>query len=727
MTHYAFACAVLFLLWPRLFLRTDPGDRLAGVYALFMKAACVYIVMGYVLVALKLYEFMAVAAVLILLSARRLWQRGGQEARAAAARKLTLSFYALFDGGMRLRLSRPWRWRHRQVTGTRRAVREEIVLREADGGSSSTQTFNGHASNNLAVRSRCAEERAASGVTRSAMREAAPGGNGDASPAAGGQQAGGWRSASWSRHLRGWAPNVLLLAVLGAGAYIRFHDAVHYAAPALSDGAVTLAWMKYINARLLFHDGLYPQGFHITLSLLSKFAAIDPLYILKYTGPLCGVLTSAGFYFALSRLTGSPYAGIAGAAVHSFGGPFLFGGDWERQAATNSQEFAFVFVFPSLYFLLRYFKTGGRLAFRTALAGLSVAGFAHSLAFAYAGMGVGVCLIAAMLVKETRQWRAIGAAAVAAAITAVATYAPIQIGLWLGVPMNKSATEFLTSTTVAAIPVLTGADKLGLAALAVIAASLLISWKRGDRRLAEWFAVGMGTASFLLYYIAPYLTGSVVLASRTQALWALSICFSAGFAWWSAWRIFGAWRLRPALEAAAAAISLLIVAVSFAPGPIVTYKMDWESMFRQYLRIAGEQPLHTWTMFSQEEGYSLVYGIGWHQYVRTLVDAYDPALPGLTRYGQTAPDPNLTSTVFIVEEKQVFHVPTNLIIYGKLEEERYAKHEEEWRLLADWLRVYSAHHGPPAVFYEDAHIRIWYIERPEAKDKNYRRLWGSTS
>ncbi|MFC4103348.1 hypothetical protein [Paenibacillus xanthanilyticus] len=677
MMHFAFACAVLFLLWPRLFLRAEPGDRLAGVFALFMKAACLYIVLGYVLVALRLYEFMAVAAVLALLSARRLWQRGGKQARADLTRQLRLRFYAMFDGG--LRLGRPWRWKHAQGTNALRPSGERDVRSEADLGQG-----------DRAVNS----QRAAAG-------------------------------AHWRARLRDWMPSALLLAVLGAGAYIRFYDAVHYAAPALSDGAVTLAWMKYISERILFHDGLYPQGLHIILSLLEKFAAIDPLYVQKYTGPLCGLATAAGFYFVLSRLTGSPYAGIAGAAVYSFGGSFLMGGDWERQAATNAQEFAFVFIFPSLYFLLRYLQTGGRFAFRTALAGLGATGFVHTLALAYAGMGVGVCLIAAALGRDTRAWRRIGAAAAGAAGTAVATYAPIQIGAWLGIPMHGSSADFLTSTTAAVIPELTGADKLGLGALAIIAASLLIGWKRGERRLAEWFALGMGTASFLLYYIAPYLTKSLVLAARTQVLWALGICFVTGFAWWSLWRAAGARRLRPAVEAAAVAACLVCFATVVRITPIVTYKMDWESMYRQYLRIAGEQPPHTWGMFSQEEGYSLVYSIGYHEYVRTLVAMYDPSLPPLTRYGQPAPDPGLAPTLFIVEEKQVYRVPKHLTIYEELARERYAKHEEERRLLADWLQVYSAHHGAPEIYYEDAQIRIWYIERPEAKDKNYRRLWGS--
>ena len=230
MLHYGFAFVLLMIVWPRFFLKADSEDPLENGVALFAKAVCIYIVLGYVLVALQLYEVISVSVILILLSTRRFWRKGSAKARSDTATAFHVWFYHLLEAGFRMKTM--WLKARGKLTMARKHVKL-YKLRNSD-------------------------------------------------------------------------PLLMLLlaGVLGTAAYVRFYDAVHYAAPALSDGAVTLAWMKFINNRLIFEEGIYPQGFHITLSLLSKFAAIDPLYILKYTGPLNGVLTAAGFYFVLSRLNG---------------------------------------------------------------------------------------------------------------------------------------------------------------------------------------------------------------------------------------------------------------------------------------------------------------------------------------------------------------------------------------------------------------------------------------
>ncbi|MCA0756655.1 hypothetical protein KP806_16485 [Paenibacillus sp. N4] len=650
MLHYGFAFVLLMIVWPRFFLKADSGDALENGAALFAKAVCLYIVIIYVLVVLKLYEVISVSAVLLLMSTRRFWRKGSAETRAEASSSFHVWFYHLLEVGFRVKT----KWL--EARGKLTMARKQVNLYK-------------------------------------------------------------WRGSDPLHKL-------LLAGVLGAAAYVRFYDAVHYAAPALSDGSVTLAWMKYINNRMLFHDELYPQGFHITLSLLSKFAAIDPLYILKYTGPLNGVLTAASFYFVLSRLTGSKMAGIAGAALFGLGGAFLLGSDWERQAATNSQEFAFVFAFPAFYFFLRYLEKGGRHSFWAGFAAVSVTGFVHSLVFAYVGMGLAVALIASVMTPAARSWNRILIVCAAGAAAVVFTYAPIQIGSWAGVSFNESAAEFLTSTTEAAFPQLMLRDYLGLGAIAWIALSALIGWRDNRNRISEWFAVGIGTASFLLYYVMPAATKSMMLASRTWSLWALAVCFCVGFAWWSLWR-FAARLKGTALAERLAATAALTVFVWFVGlSPIQTYKMDWESMFRQYLRISSLYLENTWTVFSQEEGYALIYGQGWHQYISTLVDRYDPAGTPITRIGQDEYDPDVTKHMFIFEQKQVFKVPSNLSIYEKLEQERYSKQEKEQVLLKEWMDRYIAAHGKPPVFYEDEYIRIWYLYRPDAEDKERRRIWG---
>lgn len=532
-------------------------------------------------------------------------------------------------------------------------------------------------------------------------------------------------------HSRIWTNNslgvLLFTSILGVSAYVRFYDAVLYAAPAMSDGAVTLSWMKYINSRMLFHDGIYPQGFHIILSLLSKFAAIDPLYILKYSGPLCGILTEVGLYFAVSRLTGNKFAGIISMAMYGLGGAFLFGGDWERQSATNSQEFAYIFVFPSFYFFLRYLEKGSRLKLLAGFSALSISGFVHSLVFAYAGMGLGVAIIASLLTPSVRSWKRITMIISAGILSVILTYAPIQIALWAGINYNESAAQFLTSTAEVKIPALTIKDVVGLSSLGIIFIMGIIGWRDKSSRLSEWFVLGMGTASFLLYYAAPAVTKSSVLATRTESLWILSICFCTGFAWWSIWRYVKQFRGRKTVETLVTATSIVVFAIIAHISPIVTYKMDWESVFRQYLRIASIHSPKTWTIVSQEEEYSLVYGQGWHQYIQDLLNKYDPQGTPITRKGQDEYDPDTTRWIYVFEEKQVFKVSNTLSIYHELEENRYTKHEKEQKLLKDWLKKYEQYHGKPPIFYEDEFIRIWLLERPEAADKENRRLWGSSS
>lgn len=648
MLHYGFAFVLLMIVWPRFFLRTDSDDPLENGVALFAKAVCIYIILGYVLVALQLYEVISMSVILIIMSTRHYWRKGSAKVRSDSATAFHVWFYHLLEVGFRLKTK--WLESRGKLTMAYKQV-NLYKLRNSD-------------------------------------------------------------------------PLLMLLlaGVLGTAAYVRFYDAVHYAAPALSDGSVTLVWMKYINNRLMFEEGIYPQGFHITLSLLSKFAAIDPLYILKYTGPLNGVLTAGGFYFVLSRLTGNKMAGIAGAALFGLGGPFLFGDDWVRQAATNSQEFAFVFAFPALYFFLGYLQKGGRHSFWAGFAAVSITGFVHSLVFAYVGMGLAVAMIASVMTPADRSWKRILFVCAAGIVSVVLTYAPIQIGTWSGVPLNASAAEYLTSTKEVTFPRLLPRDYIGLGAIALIALSALIGWRDNRNRISEWFAVGMGAASFLLYYLVPVVTKSTMLSSRTLSLWLLAICFITGFAWWSLWRFVSKLKGISLVERMAAGAAVIVFVMYVQLSPIGTYKMDWESVFRQYLRISSMYLNQTWTIFSQEEGFSLAYGIGWHQHTRTLLDLYDPRGTPITRLGQDEYDPDVTRYMFVFEEKQIFKVPATLDIYDQLERERYAKHEKEQKELKEWMDIYIKVHGTPPIFYEDEHIRVWYLYRPDAEDKERRRI-----
>ncbi|WP_373230231.1 hypothetical protein [Cohnella sp.] len=649
--HFGFSFLLLMVWLPRFFIPSSGDDRLEDRFGRFSIAVCIYIVMGYLLVLLKLYEVISVSIVIMLLCTRTFWRKGSAKKRDEASVIYGVWFYELTEIGFHLKN----RWK--QWRGKLTMIHKEIRLKNAARA------------------------------------------------------------------------DLLLLVVLGTviaiSVFVRFYDAVRHAPPALSDGVVTLAWMKYISQRELYHDGIYPQGFHITLSLLSKFAATDELYTLRYTGPLNGVLTVISYYFCLSRMTGNKAAGIIAAALFGFGGPILFGGDWDRQAATNSQEFAMVFLFPSLYFILRYLQENDRRFLWNGMAACAVAGFTHSLIFAYVGVGIGVALIAVILSNSPRPWKRILIVSFISLGAVVITYAPIQIGMWAGVKLHGSSANFLTETIAVSIPILGIRDFVGLGSIAFISLFALIGWRNRQRRTLDLFAIGMGVATFVLYYWAPYATQSELLSSRSSTLWILYICFGTGFAWWSFWRYLPQWKRVQPLQIGLSGALALGLAFYVHVQPIIPYKMQWESEARAYLKIASVHQKRTWTIFGNDQNYALAFGNGYFQPLSTLITQYDPTGTPITRVGQDEYDPDVTPWMYVFQQKNVYKVNKSNSVYDVMQK-RYADNERDNRLLLDWIAEYEPIHGRPPVVYEDENLRVYLIERPDAKDKRIRRMWGTS-
>ncbi|NTW05076.1 MAG: hypothetical protein HGA27_03015, partial [Peptococcaceae bacterium] len=183
------------------------------------------------------------------------------------------------------------------------------------------------------------------------------------------------------------ANSLLFAAVFLFSSYLRFYDAIMHAAPAMSDAYVTLAWMKYMDQRLLFHDGIYPQGFHIYLSIIRKFATNDHLYILKYIGPMNTVLITLGLYFFILKITKQILPAIMAAFVFGVLGGSITGIEWSRQVSTNSQEFALVFLLPAWYFILSYLQSSNKSYLWTAFVCCGIIGLVHTIVFLFLIIG----------------------------------------------------------------------------------------------------------------------------------------------------------------------------------------------------------------------------------------------------------------------------------------------------------------------------------------------------
>lgn len=494
---------------------------------------------------------------------------------------------------------------------------------------------------------------------------------------------------------------MMLVAVLGYSAYLRFYDAVTHAAPAMSDAYVTLAWLKYIERKTLFHDGIYPHGFHIILSTLHKFAGQDALYTLKYTGPLCGVLTAFGLYYVVWRLTGRKSAGLMAALAYGVLGAYL-PMDWARQAATNSQEFALIFLAPAWYFAHCYLTEGKQGDWWAALCSFLIIGWVHTLIYAFLFAGL-CCLGAAHLIGQwkmaiKRAWPLLLAAVISGLLAAL----PMGIGFLLGKELHSSSVEFITSKMAMPFPMITWIDKLALFGL--LTSPLLTLFGRERRRFTPaLFTALLGIASYFLYeYLGP-VTGNAVLVTRSNLLWSLTAAIGCGLAWNVSWSVvsrLAKWRLAD-LVAAMAAIGVAVIVL--VPQPALPYKMQTDNMVEQYLRISGQYRPTEWMIVSASEGYALVLGQGYHLMLENFLQGYAASTPGFL---QTADGEELlTPDVFVYREKVVYETAFDTM------RAEYARRAVEYGQIQTWLDAFRQTHDNLSLFYQDDTLEVWHIDQ----------------
>ena len=499
-------------------------------------------------------------------------------------------------------------------------------------------------------------------------------------------------------------------------AYLRFYDAFAHAAPAMSDAYVTLAWMKYINGRILFHDGIYPQGFHIILATLQKFAAIDALYVLKYTGPLNGLLISTGIYYFVSRLSGRVQPGIAGFLIYGVLGMFT-SQEWARQASTNSQEFAFVFILPAFYLLYQYMKTAKISALWAGTTAVCAAGLVHSLAFVYTGLGMGLLVLASLVTDPRGYWKRACKVCLAGAASVIVSIIPVGIGLLMGKPFHGSSADYLVQKSYyLTVPDLGILDYCALFSMLFVLLYFTFCKKQAGEKLAELFVLLLGLGTFAIYYWGGILTHSVMVSSRAGALWALTVPVCVGMGW-SVFSKLIPERKRSIAEVVLTGSLLCFIIFSLKPAPVIPYKMEHDSSVEQYLRISRTFRPTEWMIVSQEEGYALVYGKGYHLMMQDFLAWYNPEEKKLTRWVNGTPEVLVTPDIFIYEEKRIFRA--DLETLNKI----YERREREKAELAAWLRRYRACHDNISIFYEDDDLRIWHIHQPPTREETFRKIW----
>jgi len=504
--------------------------------------------------------------------------------------------------------------------------------------------------------------------------------------------------------------NYLLFGVILGSAYLRFYDPLTHAAPGLSDSTVVQAWMNYISNRVLFHDEIYPQGMHIFDATLRKFAATDPIYVVKYAGPFNGVLTTIALHFFTSRLTGRKTAGIIAAFVFGVLGPFLPLG-WERQAATNSQEFALVFLVLAWYFVIRYLENKEKRLVITGAASLSVMGLAHSLIWAYACLGVLVICLSFFFIGPLKNLKAILNVALAGVFSVVISALPMLIGLLMGKSFNSAAESFLTDSLTADITKLTYLDYVAVGGIIGIIILFLLSRWLKEKPEPLLFVILMSVISLFSYMYLGWLTGNAVLVTRIGILWSIIAALAIGMGWHAIMKIL----IRIKLLEILLCFTVLIAATYFyKPMPSVPYKMLYDSMVNQFVRISDEFTPTEWMIVSNEEGYPYVLGKGFHMQLWDFADNYRPESKKLENIQNV--EVMMTPDIFIIVEKKVFEPPLTAT------KERVEKRKAYYTQIENWVSIYKSFHDNITVYYEDENIKVYHIH--QEKEKEFNQVWN---
>ena len=514
---------------------------------------------------------------------------------------------------------------------------------------------------------------------------------------------------------------LLLALVLGYSAYLRFLDAIANAAPALSDSYVTLAWMKYIERRQLFHDGIYPHGFHIFLSLLHKFSVVDALFVLKYAGPLNPVLTTISCYYFVSRMTGHVLGGVASAFAYGCL-PSFMPYEFQRQAATNSQEFAIVFLLPAVVYVVRYLGKGSKADLLAAFCAIGIVGLSHPVVavFAAAGAFAAVC---GCIVARVARFDTLARLAGAGLSAAIVSILPLAGGMLAGIPFHGSSVEFAAAEQVASWvdirPVHGAVLGAGLAAAVLSAAFVRTRQARAGLLTCAFF-----TVISLLVYEAPALgVTNLALSTRSGEMYALALAVSLGTAvsavvslgslgggWWrDAWRWF---------SAAGLASAMVGVLLAHPQTPAHPYKMQTNESAEQYIRILLTDTPTDWLIVSDFEGYSLVLGRGWHLMTADFVSQVDPRGRDLVSVRDGVAQLLNMSSVYLFYEENPYKPPIDAAL------PQYEAKIEAQSRLKRWISEYESDHGPLEVYHRGPDLTIYVIRHQNDKRMEFEKIWG---
>lgn len=122
-----------------------------------------------------------------------------------------------------------------------------------------------------------------------------------------------------------------------------------------SDIPVHLDWINQMSRGNLFSDGVYPFGFHCVIYYLHTILGIDAYALLCQFFFVQVIYAHIAGLCVAKSFCRSKYVPYAGVFVYILGNFWRYQ-TYSRYYSTLPQEFGMIFVFPSIYFLVRFFQ-----------------------------------------------------------------------------------------------------------------------------------------------------------------------------------------------------------------------------------------------------------------------------------------------------------------------------------------------------------------------------------
>lgn len=422
---------------------------------------------------------------------------------------------------------------------------------------------------------------------------------------------------------------MLLVAVLGVGAWLRFDEAFHSAAPALSDAPINLAWMRYLENNSLYglngDTAVYPRGMYAFLSIVRKLAVLNSVEVLDLTGPLVGFLILLSLVYFVYQTTRSPGPAVVVALVYGTL-PSLLPYEFDRHAAHNSQEFGMLFVLPAAWAAYAFLLQGRRADRLTAAAAAGMAAFTHPVPTLFVVPAMAATGLVALVTRGRSAWRRLPSLVGWVGTAGVVAAAPVGIALAMGLPWHGSSVAYLQAE-VAELPPLPPLYPMVIAsgAALLLLGSALAWWRQrrgGDpTALAGHAALAAAAITGLGLYLLPWAGVRLeALAERSVEFAAIGLALAAALAWSLLESLFARrwWIALPTL-----AVLTATAWYRFPPEPARPYHYYSHQAIIQYLWADRSLTIGEWTLVTGHTGYALALGRSYHQYPQDFIAMAD--------------------------------------------------------------------------------------------------------